>query len=196
MAKLIFKRFRCQEGTSEIGLESPYFLTWVGNVRTNVSTLRYTRQAFWNNKVDEGPWWPVNETVSNGIDLAPNKSLALAIMIEKDGGADITKAEATDNVQNNGPKSVREKMAALLNTHFTNDSNIQDANVVSNFRLTFDQAVKDAMASTSGDDDDLMKPEVGAASQVIHLKSIPATLDAVKFRNDGDAVYWAEYQIV
>ena len=32
MSKLILKRFQCVEDTSESGGESPYFLTWVGNL--------------------------------------------------------------------------------------------------------------------------------------------------------------------
>ena len=71
--KLTFQHFICEEGTSEIGDESPYFLTWVGNVRDNVSTLRYTRQAVWNDNVPENPdgVWQVNEGVANNLRSLP-----------------------------------------------------------------------------------------------------------------------------
>lgn len=195
MAKLIFKRFKCQVDTSEMGSESPYFLTWVGNVKTNQSMLKYTRKAFWENKVDPGPWWPVNDTVVSDFDLSPAKTLALAIMIEEDEAVDLTSSEAADNVQGNAITSVREKMASLLNVHFSNESDIQAANVVSNFRATFEGEVKKFLANPSGAQDDLMKPDGGLAARVIHIHNAPGTLDIVKFRDDGDGEYWGEYAV-
>jgi len=32
MANLVLKRFQCVEDTSESGGESPYFITWVGDL--------------------------------------------------------------------------------------------------------------------------------------------------------------------
>lgn len=195
MPTLTFKRFRCNVDTSEIGSESPYFLTWVGNVVTNTSALKYTRKAFWENKVDPGPWWPVNDTVASNFDLSPEHSLALTIMIEEDEGQDLNLSEATDNTPGNAIKSVRETMAGLLNTHFLNHSNIQASNVVHNFRLTFDQAVKKFLANASGADDDLMAIEGGIAAKVIQIQSTPATLPLVTYRDDGDGRYTAEFAV-
>jgi hypothetical protein len=150
MAKLTFERFICVEGTSESGDESPYFLTWVGNVKDNVSALRYTRQAVWNDNVPENPngIWNVNEVVVNNFDLSPQNTLALAIMIEEDDGFDLSKLEATDS-GNDTIVSVRETMANLLKTHFSLHSNVKDDKVIKNFQLTFAKAVQDFL---HGDD--------------------------------------------
>jgi hypothetical protein len=69
--KLTFQHFICEEGTSEQGDESPYFLTWVGNVADNVSTVHYTRQAVWNDNVPENPngVWLVNEAIVRNFQL-------------------------------------------------------------------------------------------------------------------------------
>ena len=94
--KLTFQHFICEEGTSEQGDESPYFLTLVGNVVNNVSTVHYTRQAVWNDNVPENPSgiWLVNEVVANNFDLSPSRTLALALMIEEDESFDLSKVEA------------------------------------------------------------------------------------------------------
>ena len=195
MAKVTFTRFKCDVDTNEWGSESPYFLTWVGNVQTNTSALKYTRKAFWENKVDPGPWWPVNDTVVANFDLSPDHTLALTLMIEEDEGVDLTFAEATDNNANNALKSVRETMAALLNVHNQNGSNIQAANVVSNFRLTLAGAAKKFLQNANGASDDLMESAPGNAAKVIQLQHAPAVLTQVTYRDDGDGKYLAEFTV-
>jgi hypothetical protein len=80
------QHFICEKGTSEFGGECPYFLTWVGNVADNVSTVHYTRQAVWNDNVPENPdgIWLVNEAIVRNFDLSPLTALALTLMIEED----------------------------------------------------------------------------------------------------------------
>ena len=196
--KLTFQHFICEKGTSEIGDESPYFLTWVGNVRDNVSTLRYTRQAVWNDNVPENPdgIWQVDEVVTNGIDLSPSKTLALALMIEEDEGADLSKNEATKVDSTDSLTSVREKMAQLLNTHFQNDSNIQDSNVVRNFQLTFASAVRGFLDNPVGNQDDLMEdPEKGILAARKIDRAASNKKPEVVFRDHSGGRYRARYKI-
>lgn len=186
--KLTFQHFICEEGTGEIGDESPYFLTWVGNVVDNVSTLRYTRQAVWNDNVPENPSgiWLVNEVVANNFDLSPSKTLALALMIEEDEGFDLSKNEATKVDSSDSLTSVREKMAQLLTTHFQQSSTIQDSNVIRNFQLTFASAVRGFLQNPVGAQDDLMEePDSGKlAARKINLAA-PNKLPEVVFRGGG-----------
>lgn len=195
--KLTFQHFICEKGTSEIGDESPYFLTWVGNVRDNVSTLRYSRQAVWNDNVPENPdgVWLVDEVVANGIDLAPSRTLALALMIEEDEGFDLSKSEATKVDSTDSMTSVNERMAQLLNTHFQNGSNIQDSNVVRNFQLTFASAVRGFLDHPEGAEDDLMEdPDKGIlAARKIDLAASNHRPE-VLFRGGGGR-YRARYKV-
>jgi len=55
MANLVLKRFQCVEDTSESGGESPYFITWVGDLVDGTSTLKLTRKTYWDNNVSMGP---------------------------------------------------------------------------------------------------------------------------------------------
>ena len=175
--KLTFQHFICEEGTSEIGDESPYFLTWVG-VPENPSGV-----------------WLVNEVVANDFDLSPSKALALALMIEEDEGFDLSKNEATKLDSSDSLNSVREKMAQLLTTHFQNSSNIQDGNVVRNFQLTFASAVRGFLQHPVGGDDDLMEdPDSGKlAARKIDLAA-SNKLPEVIFRGGGGR-YRARFKI-
>ncbi len=68
MANLVLKRFQCVEDTSEIGGESPYFITWVGDLREGTSSLGLTRKTYWDNNVSKGPGaWPVEDVVSSRL---------------------------------------------------------------------------------------------------------------------------------
>lgn len=63
MANLVLKRFQCVEDTDAVGGESPYFITWVGDMVMAKSTLRATRKTYWNNNADKGPGaWPAPVT--------------------------------------------------------------------------------------------------------------------------------------
>lgn len=86
MAKLVLKKFRCNETTSGAGSDSPYFLVFVGGLQPRKTTLKRIRLGPWHDEVDSGETWPVNHTVVDNHDLA----LVLCAIIEEDGdGADI-----------------------------------------------------------------------------------------------------------
>jgi len=109
MANLILRRFKCVEDTSEVGGESPYFITWVGDVRQGMSTLKLTRKTYWDNNVSKGPGaWPVDDVVSTGLSLKVSDTLALAMMIEKDEGIDVVSSEID---------AIRDTMATALRSH-------------------------------------------------------------------------------
>jgi hypothetical protein len=196
--KLTFQHFICEEGTSEQGDESPYFLTWVGNVVNNVSTVHYTRQAVWNDNVPENPSgiWLVNEVVVNNFDLSPARTLALALMIEEDEGFDLSKVEARRVDSSDSLTSVREKMAQLLNTHFAQSSNIQDSNVIRNFQLTFASAVRGFLDNPVGGQDDLMEDTDSGtlAARKINLAA-PNKLPEVIFRDSSGGRYRARFKL-
>ncbi len=196
--KLTFQHFICEEGTSEQGDESPYFLTWVGNVVDNASNLIYTRQAVWNDNVPENPSgvWLVNEVVVNDFDLNPSRALALALMIEEDEGFDLTKDEARKVDSSDSLTSVREKMAQLLNTHFAQHSNIQDNNVIRNFQFTFASAVRGFLENPVGGQDDLMEDTDSGilAARKINLAA-PNKRPEVVFRDDSGGRYRARFKL-
>ncbi len=93
MSKLILKRFQCAVETDEIGADSPYFLTFVGDITSGATSIKMTRQGNWHNEVDAGEIWTVNETVSQGFGYVPNKTVVLCAVVEEDEGLDVTSAE-------------------------------------------------------------------------------------------------------
>jgi hypothetical protein len=197
-SKLTFQHFICEKGTSEIGDESPYFLTWVGNVTDGSQTLHYTRQPVWNDNVPENPSgvWLVNEVVVNNFDLAPSKTLALTLMIEEDEGVDLTKVEARHVDSSDSLTSVREKMLQLLNTHVQRRSNIQDDLVIRNFSLTFASAVRGFLENPVGDQDDLMEDTDSGilAARKINLAAANK-LPEVVFRDHSGGRYRARFKL-
>ena len=94
MSKLILKRFACVVETDEIGSDSPYFLTYVGEMASPNSTMKLTRQGNWHNEVDQGEKWVVNEEVSNGFDFVASNTVVLCGMVEEDEGIDINNQDA------------------------------------------------------------------------------------------------------
>lgn len=196
--KLTFQHFICEKGTSEQGDESPYFLTWVGNVVDNIQTLHYTQQAVWNDNVPENPngRWLVNEVVVNNFDLNPARALALTLMIEEDEGFDLTKVEARRVDSSDSITSVREKMLQLLNTHFVQHSNIQDNLIIRNFQLTFASAVRGFLENPEGDQDELMEDTDSGilAARKIDLAA-PNKLPEVVFRDDSGGRYRARFKL-
>jgi hypothetical protein len=93
MTKLILKRFQCAVETDEVGADSPYFLTFVGDIASGATSIKMTRQGNWHNEVDAGEIWTVNETVSQGFGFVPNKTVVLCAVVEEDEGLDVTSAE-------------------------------------------------------------------------------------------------------
>ena len=94
MSKLILKRFACVTETDEVGADSPYFLTFVGDISTGSTSIKLTRQGNWHNEVDQGETWIVNEQVADGFNFVANKTVVLCAMVEEDEGIDISSEEA------------------------------------------------------------------------------------------------------
>lgn len=131
MSKLILKRFQCLEETDEVGADSPYFLTFVGDIATGKTALKMTRQGNWHNEVDQGEVWTANETVADGFDFTPSKTVVLCAMVEEDEGVDVSSAEITSirtgltnrlkQFQATGSTTVttliRNDMASLMRAH-------------------------------------------------------------------------------
>jgi hypothetical protein len=176
MANLVLKRFQCVEDTSEIGGESPYFITWVGDIVDGTSTLKLTRKTYWDNNVHKGPGaWPVDDVVSTGLSLKPANTLALAMMVEKDEGIDVLASEID---------SIRNTMSTVLRNHaeiFT----ASDPNFISTMRNTLTSKVRQALESSAGADDDLMEEDDWRAARRIQLSGKAEELPIVTFKGGG-----------
>jgi hypothetical protein len=189
MAQLVLKRFQCVEDTNESGGESPYFITWVGNLNDpGASTLTLTAQAYWNNNVDKGPGsWPVNDVVCAALPTPPSKALALAVMVEKDEGRDIVTAEMQSMKQN-----LQNALQTWVNSGVF-DSN-GNANFVNTMKNTFEAQVRTRLQSSVGADDDLMEEDNWRAARRITLTSQPQELAIVTFKG-GDGQYNVRYAV-
>lgn len=187
MAKLTLKEFRCVVDTDEMGDESPYFVTWVGDLKIHECQTKRTRKDFWENKVSPGPWWPANHVVLNDgdFDLSPSHTLALAVMIEEDEGTDLTITEAETLVNN--------KMKPVLLNHIQAGFTANDPNFISTMRNTLRDAIKTHLATSVGADDDLMEESGWKAARRIVLTSGPGPLDVVTFKG-GNGEYQARYR--
>jgi len=176
MANLVLKRFQCVEDTSEIGGESPYFITWVGDLAEGTSTLKLTKKTYWDNNVHKGPGaWPVDDVVSTGLSLKPANTLALAIMVEKDEGLDVVTSEID---------AIRSTMSTVLRNHqeiFT----AGDPNFISTMRNTFESKVEQGLQSSAGADDDLMETSSHRAARRIVLTGKAEELAIVTFKGGG-----------
>ena len=174
MPKLVLKRFQCVVDTDESGGESPYFITWVGDIVKSESSLRLTRKAYWNNNVDMGPGaWPVDDTVCTGLTLKPSETLALAVMVEKDEGLDIVTSEL---------ETIRSTMAKVLETHRRAGFAAGDANFINTMKNTLESKVSAALQSSAGADDDLMKEDNYRAARRITLTGKAEELAVVTFK--------------
>jgi hypothetical protein len=183
VAKLILKEFRCVVDTDESGDESPYFVTWVGNLVTAETAVKWSRKAFWENKVSPGPTWPVNDIVVSGFDLNPSRALALALMIEEDEGTDLTKAEAENDV--------KARMFQIFENYRQNGFQATDPLFINVMRNTLRAAVLDKMSPGVGADDDLMEEDDWRAARVIPLPGHVGAME-VTFKG-GNGKYVARY---
>lgn len=184
MASLVLKRFQCVEDTSEIGGESPYFITWVGDLATGQSALRLTRKSYWDNNVSKGAGaWPVDDTICSGFSLKPSDTLALAVMIEKDEGIDIGSSELD---------SMRGTMATALETHRQAGFTASNANFINTMKNTLEGKVSQALSSSVGASDDLMREDNYRAARRIVLTGKAEELAIVTFKG-GDGQYNARY---
>jgi hypothetical protein len=178
MARLILKRFQCVEDTDESGGESPYFITWVGNLNNpGASTLTLTAKSYWNNNVDKGPGaWPVDHVVCPTLPPTPARTLALAVMVEKDEGRDIVTAEM---------QTMKASLETLLGTWVS--SGILDssnANFVNTMKNSFESMVRARLQSSVGADDDLMEEDNWRAARRIALTGQNEELAIVTFKGD------------
>lgn len=187
MAKLILKRFQCVEDTSESGGESPYFLTWVGNLADpSQSTLTLTAKSYWNNNVHKGPGaWPVDHVVCAALPPSPSKTLALAVMVEKDEGRDITAAEV---------QAMKQTMQNVLQTWVNSGvfDSTANANFVNTLKNTFEAQVENKLQSSVGADDDLMEEDNWRAARRIALTGQNQELAIVTFKG-GTGQYNVRY---
>lgn len=186
MAKLILKRFHCAAGTSEIGSESPYFLTYVGDLSLGTGRLKMTRQGNWHNEVDQGEIWTVNHTVSDGFSLEPSKTVAISAMVEEDDGPDITSDEMHDNIGlfDGIEKALNKKLKGYKDS----GSTIVNDTLRNGMVLTFRHSLLLALASESGAADDLM-----GMPKALKLQGHPGELTKLAtFTGDG-GVYHVRY---
>lgn len=185
MAKLTLKEFRCVVDTDEIGDESPYFVTWVGDLKVHDCRIKFSRKTFWENNVSPGPWWPVNDVVVNdaNFDLLPQHTIALTAMVEEDEGTDMTGAEV---------QAINTRMKNVLLTHINAGFQAQDPQFISTMRNTFRGEIIGKLASASGADDDLMEEEGHRAARPIVLTGT-GNLALVTFKG-GNGKYEARYR--
>ena len=185
MGKLTLKEFRCVVDTDEMGDESPYFITWVGDLRIHECRLKFSRKAFWENKVSPGPWWPVNDVVVDheDFDLSPLRTIALAAMVEEDEGTDLTGAEA---------QAINTRMLDVLRNHIQNGAQVQDPNFISTMRNTLRGEILNKLSSSVGADDDLMEEDGSRAVRRIVLTGT-GTLDLMTFKG-GNGEYQVRYR--
>lgn len=168
MSTLILKRFQCVVDTDEVGSESPYFLTFVGDLASGKSAMKPTRQGNWHNEVDKGEIWTVNDTVTTSVPLVPATTVVLSAMVEEDEGVDINESEIAiiRTAMDGKLKSLR------LQGHTT------AATAAGPLRLHFLSAISLALSTGSGADDDLM------GVKRVTLKPGTGDLSVVPFKAD------------
>lgn len=148
MSKLILKRFQCVVETDEIGADSPYFVTFVGDITTGDIDVKMTRQGNWHNEVDQGETWIVNETVAQNFDFKPAKTLVLCAMVEEDEGVDINHSE----VQN----LIKTGMKTRLKQYRDTGSNVITPLITNGMASTLRGLVHMALITGSGAADDFV----------------------------------------
>lgn len=174
MAKLILKRFQCVVDTDELGSESPYFLTFVGDIGSGKTSLKMTRQGNWENEVDKGETWTVNETVAEGFDLVPSKTLVLSALVEEDEGLDVNGNEVA---------MIRQVLTNKLNGFRAAGVTIINGTIVGPMVTAFNTALGLALSSSSGADDDFMgTKQVGLTGHSGELAPISFVRDDGKYK--------------
>lgn len=147
MSKLILKRFHCVEDTDEIGGESPYFLTFVGDIATGQTAFKMTRHGNWHNEVDKGEIWQVNETVASGFDFVPAKTVVLSAMVEEDEGLDVNSGEVN---------TIHAIVRAKLNDFRSAGAHTVTPGIASSLISAFRSGLTLALLTSSGAADDPM----------------------------------------
>jgi hypothetical protein len=181
MAQLRLQKFKCDEDTDEIGGESPYFFTFIADTRflgngfEKLPEVHCTRKAKWNNEVDKGETWPVDAILSNTFALGSQHTMVLCAMVEKDEGLDISADEV---------KTIRQKMIDSWTVHIQGGFQIDDSGLTSNLSAAFQGAIKTALASSKGAQDDLMLNSAGKGIRRLKLLNEPGVCDPVGFSGD------------
>ncbi len=147
MTKLILKRFQCAIETDEVGADSPYFLTFVGDITSGATSIKMTRQGNWHNEVDAGEIWTVNETVSQGFGFVPNKTVVLCAVVEEDEGLDITNAEVG---------AIEQAVKGALNQFRATGSNTVTTKVRNDLAAAMRGAIFLHLMSSAGARDDIV----------------------------------------
>ena len=170
MSKLTLKRFHCVEETDEIGTDSPYFLTFVGDIDTGNTAIKMTRQGNWHNEVDAGEIWTVNETVAQGFGFVPNKTVVLCGLVEEDEGLDINNDEV---------KAIETAVKGALNDFRNTGSTLVTSKVRNDLASTMRGAIFLHLLSSAGARDDI----VGVKPLVLNGKTGDQSL--VSINGDG-----------
>ena len=174
MSKLILKRFACVVETDEIGADSPYFLTFVGDIASGKTSIKLTRQGNWHNEVDQGETWVVNEQVADGFDFVASKTVVLCGMVEEDEGIDISPAE-TDNI--------RQMLAARLAQFKATGSTTVTSLIRSNMVTLMRGAINLGLITSAGASDDLVAVKALALNGNLGEQSIVTLVgDGGKYR--------------
>ncbi len=179
MSKLILKRFQCAIETDEVGADSPYFLTFVGDITSGATSIKMTRQGNWHNEVDAGEIWTVNETVSQGFGFVPNKTVVLCAVVEEDDGVDIGSAEVG---------AIEQAVKSALNQFRATGSNTVTSKVRNDLASAMRGAIFLHLLSSAGGRDDI----VGVKPLVLNGKTGEQSL--VSVTGDG-GLYRVRYAL-
>lgn len=147
MAKLILKQFSCVTETNEVGPDSPYFLIFVGGLQPRASTVKRIR-GNWDDEVDAGDFWPVDQTVVDNYDLA----LVLCAVIEEDSDPDISEARR---------RNIENYMRTQFNNLTVNQATVSNF-VANDLRKKFKTKIKNVLLN--GDDDLIQVSRVGVGN--------------------------------
>lgn len=147
MSKLILKRFQCAIETDEVGADSPYFLTFVGDIATGKTSLKLTRQGNWHNEVDQGEIWTVNATVAEGFDFEPGKTIVLCAVVEEDEGLDISGAEVD---------TIRTSLSNRIKQYQQTGSNTVTSLIRNDMAQLMRGLIMVSLLSSAGDRDDIV----------------------------------------
>ena len=143
MSQLILKEFRCVEDTDESGAESPYFITFVGDLTTGKTDVALIRQGNWHDEVDKGELWVVNAPVVGGFSFKASPTLVLVALIEEDENVDVNKAELSAIVK------------PILTSQFKSFKNSGSTTVTSAIASSMRSAMKTALSLLLSNDDNM-----------------------------------------
>ena len=169
MANLVLKRFHCITQDDDSGGDSPYFIIYVGDIVTGKVNVKRVKQGNWDNEVDGGENWTVNETVATGFSLNNAQTYVLVACIEEDDNVDISSAEI-------------DAMETAMRSQLAGFSGIATMTfpVRTAILTLFRQRINSALG---GGNDDF----IGKIDRLAPVTASPGELaDLVKFRGSGD----------